>query len=297
MPAKEWELLETRTISGRGLFQVPPSDDYRHFYLYVDVIRLPRVNFSSSKWNPDRSEYAKITWLKDEYVTREDVLHYEHQRFEWAVDPTGYLATSMACMHAGVLGYLDYLAPFVLAPPLIPDPTNPIYTRPLKNIPTSIKIVCRGDTAITASLYFLEYDVACDSGTPNPKEPPEKNPPPQQPEYAPIGDISPPYEDPDDNGDTQPYSGDESAPVDPLPDGEQITVRIVYQINPYPGFNSVDVRVWTPVVAVYEQGGKVKIDCFGDVATNVTPRPELYTYTAVPPDPFSVGEWTYELIP
>lgn len=297
MPAKEWELLETRTISGRGLFQVPPSDDYRHLYLYVDIIRLPRVNFSSSKWNPERSEYAKITWLKDEYVIREDVLHYEHQRFEWAVDPTGYLATSMACMHSAVLAYFDYLAPFVAAPPLPPSPGDPIFTEPLKNVPTSIKIVCRGDAAITASLYHLDYDVACSEGEPSPKEPPPKNPPPQQPEYAPIGDISPPYDEPNDGGDTQPYFGDESAPVDPLPDGEQITVRLVYAITGYPGFNTEDIRMYTPIVNVYKDGGKIKIDAFGAVGLPGTPTPAVSTYVAAPPDPFTAGEWSYELIP
>lgn len=212
MAGKEWQLLEARTISGRGLFRIPANDAYRHFYLYVNVIRLPRVNWTSSKWNPDKSEYAKLTWLRNEYVLREDILSFEHQLFEFSPDPShaNYINQGMVCLYEQIIGYLDYLAPFIPAPPLASG--EPIPIEPLRNTPTEIKIVCRESTAIVCKLYYLEYEEACGSATSTPKPPPDPEPDAQQPDPAPIGDISPPYQSPNDDGDTVPYVGDENPP-------------------------------------------------------------------------------------
>ncbi len=226
MAGKEWQLLEERLISGRGLFRIPANDAYRHFYLYINVVRIPRVNWTSSKWNPDRSEYAKITWVRDKYVLREDALNYENQLFEYSPDPSNanYINQGMVCLYEQIIGYLDYLAPFIPAPPLAEGAPIPI--EPLKNTPDEIKIVCRESTAINCKLYYLEYEEACGSATSTPKEPPDPEPEPQQPEFAPIGDITPPYQEPNDDGDTVPYQGDENPPPPPTSGTWNLTVTI-----------------------------------------------------------------------
>lgn len=213
---KEWELFETRVISGRGLFVVPVDDNLRHLYLYANIVRFPVVDWSSSKFNPDKSEYAKITWMRENYVLREDAVNYQNQRFEWACDPsaTGYIATALACIHSSIVDYLGYGFGALGVPP--PVPGDPIYVEPLRDAPTDIKIVCRGDTAIEFQLWKLDYDYACPEGAPTPKPPPDPPQPIPDPPGTPRDDIAPPYSPPSDDGDTEPYDGDDN-PVPPPP--------------------------------------------------------------------------------
>lgn len=250
MAANEPELLEERKISGRGLFVIPDSDEYRHFWLYCSVKRLPKVNFTNSKWNPDRSEYAKITWIRKDYVIREDVLNYENQCFEFAVDSTGYLATAMVCMYESIVGYLDYLAPYVDAPPLPSDPENRIYVEPLRTTPQQIKIVCRGDTYVNCKLYLLNYDVNCPEATPTPKEPPDPPIEEQVPPGTPL-EVSPPYDDVDDDGDTDPSDIDDfPPPPSPFPYGGEcqvIALRAYFNITNSSGVVSSTTRNLTSV--------------------------------------------------
>jgi hypothetical protein len=212
---KEWELFETRLISGRGLFLIPPNDNLRHLYLYLNVVREPSTNFTNSKYNPDKSEYAKITWIRENYVLREDAMNFEHQRFEWACDPSaaGFYAQFLACAFTDLTNRLDYGFGYLGVPPLMPG--DRAYVEPLKDAPTDIKIVCRGNTAIEAQLWKLDYDYACPEGQPTPKPPPDPPQPPPVPPDTPIGDISPPYDPPSDGGDTDPAPGDDNPPPPP----------------------------------------------------------------------------------
>lgn len=236
MPRKEYVLYETRRISGRGLFKRTPQPKDRHFLLYTNLIREPRVNFSNSKYNPDKSEYAKITWLKGGYVLREDVVHFEYQLFQWRVDPTGYLATAIPCMYRSIMDYLDYLAPFVGAPPLVTDPTDPIYVEPLLNNFDEIRIVCRGDAALECELYELEYDWQCPEGEPTPKEPPIPPPSERNPPGTPLEDISPPYDySTNDDENTSPSDLDEFPPEPPPPPDDCSLWQIVYRSTLFNG--------------------------------------------------------------
>lgn len=209
------KLIETRTISGKGLFKVAYNEAYRYYWLYAQVVRLPLHNFNNYKWNPERSEYAKITWNNDGFVIREDVLKYQKQRFEWCVDPTGDAAFALTCYHSEVIGYLDYLAPFIPAPPLPDVPGSTIYFTALKNYFDRILISCRDDTAIEFELWGLKYNRNCPDATSVPPEKPEAPPEIEQvPPGTPIGDIAPPYDRvTNDNGDTAPFETDENPVV------------------------------------------------------------------------------------
>jgi hypothetical protein len=211
-----FNLIESRTISGKGLFEFAYNPAYRAFRLFTQVVRMPVTNYNNYKWNPPRSEYAKITWGADSYTLKEDVIHYQSQRFDWVVDSIGDDPFYSVCALSNIITYFNYLAPFVGATPIAPDPTNLIFFQPLSYYFDQILINCRDDTAITADLWGLKYNQNCADATANPNPQPgspAKIPP--LPPGQPIGNISPPYNPSNsDNGNTQPYPGDGN-PVEP----------------------------------------------------------------------------------
>jgi len=207
------KLIETRIISGKGLFKVPYNEAYRYYWLYAQVIRLPVYNYNNYKWNPERSEYAKITWNNDGYVVREDVVKYQRQRFDWCVDPTGDAAFAITCYKSDLTAYLSYLAPFVGAPPLPPNLTQLVYFAPLKNYFDTILVSCRDDTGFSFSLYGLKYNRNCPAATTVPSQKPEAPViiSPITPPGVAIADVSPPYNPAtNDDGNTAPFQGDEN---------------------------------------------------------------------------------------
>lgn len=215
------ELIETRLISGRGIIKIPPSNKYRLLWLYVNVVRLPVINFSSSKTNPDKSEYARITWNRNDYTVREDVLNYEHQVFTWENDAAGYIAVVIPCILENVYTYFDYLAVLGSGAPL--PRGDKVWIEPKKQTPDVCKIVCRLNTAVEVQLWRYYYDLNCASATPEPPPPPDPVPPPKSDPNTPLGEISPPYSQPDDGGDTVPYPNDESPDPNPPTDGNPCT--------------------------------------------------------------------------
>jgi len=233
VPSKDPVLLETRTISGKGLFVIPPNDNYRHFYLYVSVIRRPPVNFINSKYNPDKSEYAKMVWLRKDYVLKESVVNYEQSLFEYPVDITGYLCNGIVCGFNGISNYLSYICAALGIPPLQAGLDDTIYTQPLSNSPDAVKIVCRSSAALQCKLYYLEYDNNCQQFSPNPKPPPDPLPQPPILDGLPIDTISPPYDLPDDAGDTEPYPDDTIPPI-PDPPGGCWKTYTTYNSSSYP---------------------------------------------------------------
>lgn len=269
MPPREVPyLVEQRNISGRGLLKIPASDLYRHLYFYVNVVRLPRTNFTNSKFNPDRSEYAKICWVRNGYVIGEEVIHYESQLIEWSVDATGYLASAMVCMHDNIISYMDYLAPYIPAPPLPDNPANRIWVEPLRTAPHEARVVCRADTSLNIKLYALNYDVTCPDAYPTPKLPPDPPIPAKSPVGVGVG-VSPPYLDPNDNGNTIPLGIDS---IDYPTVGNQCGYYVVtwsYKRSDSPG-SVYEVRsgVWGPIGRIRmspTQAGVVQIECRGSV--------------------------------
>lgn len=299
-----FRLLESRNISGRGLFILPDDKSVRHYWLFLNVVRLPSNNSLSSKFNPDKSDYAKITWNRDGYVLKDESLSYENQRFDWAVDRTGYLASYLVCAFKEITSYLDYLAPFIPAPPLVTDPTERLYCEPLHDYPDTIKIVCRANTAIVADLYYLKYDVRCPEAEPTPKDPPSPSFPPPHPPGEPFNN-DPPYDGDNDNGDSIPYQGDTNEPPPPPPPGPvqcqryniALTYNIVNVLGQPAGTRTTNVEQWgiiSNIRVVSNQffastGGDTNVACitpaadrliFTDTAINVA-NPNL-TYVVTP---------------
>lgn len=219
-----FELVESRVISGKGIIKIPPFDDYRYLYLYLDLVRDPKVNFSSSKTNPDRSEYAKITWMRSLRVVREDSMNYEGQVLEWDIDSCGYLASYLVCAFAEVISYLDYLAPFIPAPPLPTSPTDRLYAEPMRSTPEVINVVCRSTSAVKCTLYALKYDIRCDEALATPKLPPDLERPSKVNKDQPL-QIADPYTGADDGGNTVPNKID--LPLNPPPPPPSYNLKII----------------------------------------------------------------------
>ena len=254
-PKEEYVKIETRRISGKGIIVVPPSDKYRVLLLYVNVVRLPLVNFSSSKWNPDRSEYCRIAWERNAYIIRTDILGFESECYTFQSEPAGYIGKSLECMYTNLLYLSASISAAVGAPPLIPGP--PIWTNPLNLFPTIIKFCCRLDTAIEVQLWRMYYDIACTEADSPPPPPPDEPPPPKVPPGTPIGDISPPPPGGGEPGDTEPNPGDEIAPPpEETQGGLCSTFRIVWSANFIEDsgnafFYTEDMQVWGQAVEPY----------------------------------------------
>lgn len=245
--------LEQRTISGRGLIKIPPSKNIRTLYLYLQVVRLPRINFTNSKFNPDKSEYAKITWLRDDFILADEAVNFETELKTWHQDIIGYLTYANVCMYNSLIAYLDYICVRLSIPPLLR--TGVIYAEPNQDLPDTIKIVCRDDTAIIADLWKYEYDIACpeaDSDSPPPPKPPKVD---KVPPGTPIGDISPPYDGGNDGGDTVPNPSDETAPPPNPGLGEPCTiVTVFFTVSLLDGTTQdAQIQLYAPIYDVYLQ--------------------------------------------
>lgn len=247
MTREKPKLIERRTLSGRGLIRVNADIKTRRLYLYLNVVRIPKVDFTSSKFNPDKSEYAKIVWLRKDYVLREDVLNYEHQLLTWDVDPTGYLAKAILCMY--LRNDADIAAIATMLGATVSPETPEIFLEPLADIPDEVKIVCRLDTAIDVQLWGYKYDIACEGADKPPVPPPDPPQPDKVPTGIAIGDISPPYDSPNDNGDTVPNPGDETAPPEPPPQGTPCTPIFVTAL--LTRFDETTTEFGRPVIAPF----------------------------------------------
>jgi len=227
---EEVELLDERVISNRGLIAHVFDEEFRRFWLQLDVIRLPQHNFLSKTWNPDRSDYAKVTFLRQGQVLREETMRYEEQVFIWDVDATGYLAKYLVCAFDDIKFQLGQIG---AALGITFSPGEPNFVVPIQDQFDQIRIVVRPDGAIAAKLYGLRYDVSCEDATATPQPPP---PSPDFPNYPPgtqLKDTDTPaseaYDPPNDDGNTDPLPGDSGVePPPPIAGCVNVTIRVSY---------------------------------------------------------------------
>ena len=254
--SEEFVEIEDRLISGLGILQIPEDPKWRYFRIYVNLIRDPDPDFRNNKWNPNRGEFAKMTWVSQNYVYREHVLNYEKEVFELpAEECAGFITSPISCLFQGVFDLLEVIT--VLVGGTVIPPGNPIPFEAVKLLPTQIQFACRDGCAIQVVLQGLEQDVACPEGDPSPKE---GDKPPNELPKVPVGeaiDTSAPYDPPDDNGNTVPDPIDEVAPPPDFPVGDEcqeMTITILWetQIDPpgnevvkqyYGEINSIDLVI------------------------------------------------------
>lgn len=220
-------LLEERVISNRGLIVWTPDPLYRRFWVQCELIREPQINFVNKKFNPDKSDYANIIFLRENQVIREEVMNFERQTFTFDPDPSGYIAKALLCMYQSIT---DQLVAIGAAVGVIFGEGEPIFCEPIQDQFDQILFSVRVDGAIGVQLYGLKYDQACPEADPQTQPPP---PPPDFPNFppgTPLADTdapaSPPYDPPDDDGNTNPLP-DDIAPPPPDPGGEACTKYVV----------------------------------------------------------------------
>lgn len=258
----DYELLEERLISGRGVLRLPDNPGIsRHSILYLDVIREPRNKYYNGNWNPVRSRYATLVFRRQGYVISASSMEYDSLAVDGIADISGQNLIALKCAYEGILISFVNLA---TAQGLVLTS----YTDLIQNYESldlgwdEVLIQCYADTALQARLFRLEYDF-CDPEKNNQKKPPP--PPPRLPKVPPgtaIGDISPPYDGEDDNGNTDPFDGD-TTPPPPPPEPEScdrllITVRVTFQngtVVNVVGVNASGGQQYAPVL-----GASVQVD-------------------------------------
>ena len=205
-----------RTISGTGELLIPLEEfeETRELWLYLDIIRQPTNKFVNKNYFPERSEYAKILFLYNNYVIREETMRYERQAFKLFDEQPSQNMISMICMYDGILeSFLELASCINECVPI--SKTNLIKLHPTRLIDIDqILIRCYSSTALQAVVSSSDY-VRCQPED-GQKEPPP--PPPQPPEEVPVDEpveVSEPNENsPPEN--TQPFPDD----LVPDPPGE-----------------------------------------------------------------------------
>jgi len=232
----EYEKLEERLISGKGVLRIPETKrKLRHYVLYADMVRRSVSFYANLKWSPGKGLLARLHFRRNRYTVGMEEMTTNRQAWDFSPDPAGQALIAVKCAYSGTLQSFANLATgaglvVISVTDLIKDYEN------LATIWDEVLISCEGDYAIQFRLYGLPYDT-CDPDKDKSKPPPPPPaPPPVLPPGSPIGDISPPY-NPDNNDSnlTKPNEIDEQSgePEDP-PGGECVLYRFDLFIA-YPG--------------------------------------------------------------
>lgn len=226
----ELVLIDERIISGKGVLKVPEeARTSRYWIMYVDVIRRPRNEYLELQWNPNQSMYARMTYLRNSYVQTFDYIKFQREQRTYINDITGQNLRAIKCAYEGILQTFFNLGNALLLPSI--SVTNLI--KDYESLALSwdeIRFSCYSNTALQIRFYGLQYDV-CNTENDDSNDPPPPPPPRAQiPTEEPV-EVSPPYDDGDDNGGTIPFPDDQFPPDDPEPPGERctayrVTVRI-----------------------------------------------------------------------
>lgn len=212
------ELLETRVVSGKGLFKLDVLTDkkYRQYFMYVDVIRKPRNEYLNLKYNPPQSFYANVLFRRAGYVLQTRQIQYPAEQWTFIPDFPAQTLYAVKCAYEGILqSFVNQNIALGLTVTSVINTIKDYTTLPLDF--DEFSVVCYSSAVIRFRLYGIEYDI-CDplqDQQQPPGEPPLPEPgsiPPDSPAV-----VSPPYTGADDDGDSVPYDGDtnDSTPVPP----------------------------------------------------------------------------------
>lgn len=246
--------IDTRIISGQGVLKLPITNPdiqkAKILTFFFDVIRPPTKTFSNKHYNPNKANYAYICWLREGYVVRIERMEFLMQAFEFSPDISAQNLYAIKCAYSGELESFANLGSALGLS--VVSVTNQIKSwSPTILYPDTCKIVCESDTAIQVVAKTIPYDI-CTDDTSTPTPPP---PPPPPPTKHPPGDyfsdpssspISPPYNSPDDGGDTVPFGGDKlPAPPSEFPIGNQCAVYALTHYWTLQGFRQQrTIKVW-----------------------------------------------------
>lgn len=182
-----------RTISGKGEIRI--TDDFQDtssIFLYVQVLRKSTNVSINYTWNPDKSFYAHVAFCIDDFVLQTYDVNFEQQAFQvW----DGMSAQNL-------------LATKCLASQLIPGESLIAQMEYNSFQANKIKFECFASTALKLTLKGDALDVCLEEHK-RPQPPPPPPPPlPQVPPGTPV-QVSPGYDDPQGDADTDPFPADE----------------------------------------------------------------------------------------
>lgn len=224
MASGEPTLIEQRRISGKGIIKVPDTNaNVRRFLtLVVQVVRFPKNKYMNANYNPNRSRYGTIVYLRNSAVVGTDAIEFEEQAFDFVADISGQVLYAVQCSYEGVLKSFANLGE-ALGLNVLSVTNNIKDWKALDLLWDEARVVCYADTALDLFLFQGEYDV-CPEQEPQPQKPPLPLPPPERvPPGTPLSGsdaVSFPYESPNDDGNSIPYPGDNTP--------TQTTCNIIY---------------------------------------------------------------------
>lgn len=222
----EWELIQDRVLSGKGVLQVPTDVRKGRLYLlFTDVIRDPSNRYLNFAWNPPRGRYGTLVFLRNKYVVSTASIDFERQCYDGINDISGQNLLAIKCAYSGILQTFFNLGNALALPSI--SVTNAISEYESLSLSwDEVRLVAYADTALQLRLYRIGYDV-CDEATndtlnaPITESPIEKVPP-----GSPFPN-SEPYDGENDDGNSQPFPGDEFD--DGLVGGECEILTVQYQ--------------------------------------------------------------------
>lgn len=250
------ELLQTRTISGKGVLLLDPIVDpkYRYLLLLIDVIRLPFNQYLNNKWNPSEGFFANVTIGKNGYVMQTRAIKYPAELWKIVPDISGQNLLAQKCaLDATFQSIINLGTALGVVPISVVNPIAEYTTLSIEG--QEFKFVCYSSAALRLRLYGQEYDV-CDGEYVRRDTGPEL-PPPEPgsvPENEPVV-TSPPYTGEDDGGDTVPYPGDAPEEEEEFPIGGNceevyITGRIDFETPDNQQFGyDFEASVWGEITA------------------------------------------------
>jgi len=261
----EYELIQDRLISGKGILQIPTDvRKNRTYILYSDVVRLPLQQYLNKNWNPPRSRFGVLVFLRNGYVINTQSIEFQRQSYDGINDISGQTLLAVKCAYAGILQTFVNLS-LALAQTPGSVGLTPIYVEntieDYQNLRMSwneVRLQCYADTAINLRLYALRYDV-CDDDYDADIPPSEPEPLPYEPfaPGTPIEGISKPYDEvTSDDGNTVPF-GEDVFPAPPTegwcvkgnalvaPNVKQL-LAIFYTTEPEVTYNAspTDIAYW-----------------------------------------------------
>lgn len=259
----EWETIQDRNISGKGVLKLPIDVvKNRAYILFATVIREPINKYANFGWNPYRSRFANLVFLRAGYVLNSVPMEFEKQVYDGINDICGQDLIAVKCMYAGVLQTFKNLAVALSQTPgsvglYVADSENKIKDfESLRFQWDEVRVQCYADTGINLRLDSLIYDV-CDEEAPKDRPPPPPPPPkPKTPPGQPLPN-SPPYNP--GTGDDQnsiPYPGDE--PEDPTEGMPCVPYQVSWSydasFNDYPpGTVNRSITVWGKIGGIRSQ--------------------------------------------
>jgi len=236
--------LATRVISGKGLVRLdldaPAWKRGKVLTTYATVVREPFNQYLNFNYNPPRSRYAQLVFLRNGYVQFVRNLEFKYQMWDDTPDMSAQSMYAIQCAYAGILQTFFNLGNALALPSI--SVTNHIEDWLHINLLfDEIKVVCYADTAVRIVVESISYDLCPEQedkeGFPPPPPPP--NPPPVPP-GTPLQDsdvpLSDPYDGENDDGDTVPHPIDVVEEPPEFPQGERCArYYITYSFQPVGG--------------------------------------------------------------